>query len=157
MRISDHSNECRYLYKSPKCWYTNTLTAATITIKDGQEYYLNKHHWQPSAEISYWVHIWLWKWSSIDCVCMWFQVAARKLKPQAVHPPTLHERILEEIKTERKLRPVSPDQIRRSRLGETHTHVYCLRCEVMDSRAVYVECGMYEGHCTWYVSKRALD
>ncbi|KAI7806145.1 protein spire homolog 1 isoform X1 [Triplophysa rosa] len=44
-------------------------------------------------------------------------VAARKLKPQAVHPPSLHERILEEIKTERKLRPVSPDQIRRSRLA----------------------------------------
>ncbi|XP_051575175.1 protein spire homolog 1 isoform X1 [Myxocyprinus asiaticus] len=42
-------------------------------------------------------------------------VAARKLKPQAEHPPSLHERILEEIKSERKLRPVSPDQIWRSR------------------------------------------
>ncbi|KAM4633531.1 protein spire homolog 1-like [Polymixia lowei] len=44
-------------------------------------------------------------------------VAARKLKPQKQPPPTLHERILEEIKAERKLRPVSPDQIRRGRLG----------------------------------------
>ncbi|KAF7650591.1 hypothetical protein LDENG_00123370 [Lucifuga dentata] len=43
-------------------------------------------------------------------------VAARKLKPQTQPPPTLHERILEEIKAERKLRPVSPDQIRRGRL-----------------------------------------
>uniref|UniRef100_UPI0037E7D760 protein spire homolog 1-like n=1 Tax=Semicossyphus pulcher TaxID=241346 RepID=UPI0037E7D760 len=45
-------------------------------------------------------------------------VSARKLKPQSQPPPTLHERILEEIKTERKLRPVSPDEIRRSRLDE---------------------------------------
>ncbi|KAL7835838.1 hypothetical protein SRHO_G00281850 [Serrasalmus rhombeus] len=43
------------------------------------------------------------------------EVAARKLKPQVERPPSLHERILEEIKSERKLRPVSPDQIRRSR------------------------------------------
>ncbi|XP_067087784.1 protein spire homolog 1 isoform X4 [Osmerus mordax] len=43
-------------------------------------------------------------------------VASRKLKPQAQPPPTLHERILEGIKSERKLRPVSPDEIRRSRL-----------------------------------------
>ncbi|KAL0984927.1 hypothetical protein UPYG_G00150570 [Umbra pygmaea] len=42
--------------------------------------------------------------------------AARKLKPQPHVPPTLHERILDEIKSERKLRPVSPDVIRRSRL-----------------------------------------
>uniref|UniRef100_A0A8C5D7V7 KIND domain-containing protein n=1 Tax=Gouania willdenowi TaxID=441366 RepID=A0A8C5D7V7_GOUWI len=44
-------------------------------------------------------------------------VSARKLKPQAQAPPTLHERILEEIKAERKLRPVSPDVVRRGRLG----------------------------------------
>ncbi|KAM3873493.1 protein spire homolog 1 [Diretmus argenteus] len=44
-------------------------------------------------------------------------VAARKLKPQAQLPPTLHERILKEIKAERKLRPVSPGEIRRGRLG----------------------------------------
>ncbi|XP_056236904.1 protein spire homolog 1-like isoform X3 [Seriola aureovittata] len=43
-------------------------------------------------------------------------VSARKLKPQTQPPPTLHERILEEIKAERKLRPVSPDQVRRGRL-----------------------------------------
>ncbi|XP_026083630.1 protein spire homolog 1-like [Carassius auratus] len=42
-------------------------------------------------------------------------VAERKLKPQAERPPCLHERILKEIKSERKLRPVSPDMIRRSR------------------------------------------
>uniref|UniRef100_A0A8C5D9H0 KIND domain-containing protein n=1 Tax=Gouania willdenowi TaxID=441366 RepID=A0A8C5D9H0_GOUWI len=45
-------------------------------------------------------------------------VSARKLKPQAQAPPTLHERILEEIKAERKLRPVSPDVVRRGRLGK---------------------------------------
>ncbi|XP_028327302.1 protein spire homolog 1 isoform X2 [Gouania willdenowi] len=45
-------------------------------------------------------------------------VSARKLKPQAQAPPTLHERILEEIKAERKLRPVSPDVVRRGRLDE---------------------------------------
>uniref|UniRef100_A0A3B3HL95 Spire type actin nucleation factor 1 n=1 Tax=Oryzias latipes TaxID=8090 RepID=A0A3B3HL95_ORYLA len=44
-------------------------------------------------------------------------VSARKLKPQAQPPPTLHERILKEIKSERKLRPVSPDEVRRGRLG----------------------------------------
>ncbi|XP_028985195.1 protein spire homolog 1 isoform X1 [Betta splendens] len=44
-------------------------------------------------------------------------VSARKLKPQTQPPPTLHERILEEIKAERKLRPVSPDVVRRGRLG----------------------------------------
>ncbi|XP_068590691.1 protein spire homolog 1 isoform X2 [Cebidichthys violaceus] len=42
--------------------------------------------------------------------------SARKLKPQAQLPPTLHERILEEIKAERKLRPVSPGEVRRGRL-----------------------------------------
>uniref|UniRef100_A0A3Q1FCQ2 Spire type actin nucleation factor 1 n=1 Tax=Acanthochromis polyacanthus TaxID=80966 RepID=A0A3Q1FCQ2_9TELE len=45
-------------------------------------------------------------------------VSARKLKPQQQPPPTLHERILEEIKAERKLRPVSPDMVRRGRLGK---------------------------------------
>ncbi|XP_023127232.1 protein spire homolog 1 isoform X6 [Amphiprion ocellaris] len=45
-------------------------------------------------------------------------VSARKLKPQQQPPPTLHERILEEIKAERKLRPVSPDMVRRGRLDE---------------------------------------
>ncbi|XP_037640590.1 protein spire homolog 1 isoform X7 [Sebastes umbrosus] len=43
-------------------------------------------------------------------------VSARKLKPQTQPPPTLHERILEEIKSERKLRPVSPGTVRRGRL-----------------------------------------
>ncbi|KAM6935121.1 protein spire homolog 1 [Lycodopsis pacificus] len=43
--------------------------------------------------------------------------SARKLKPQTQLPPTLHERILEEIKAERKLRPVSPGEVRRGRLG----------------------------------------
>ncbi|XP_061571662.1 protein spire homolog 1 [Cololabis saira] len=44
-------------------------------------------------------------------------VSARKLKPQAQHPPTLHERILKEIKSERKLRPVSsPDEVCRERM-----------------------------------------
>ncbi|KAM9724204.1 protein spire homolog 1 isoform 2-T2 [Menidia menidia] len=43
-------------------------------------------------------------------------VSARKLKPQTQPPPTLHERILEEIKAERKLRPVSPDMVRKGRL-----------------------------------------
>ncbi|CAM4587525.1 unnamed protein product [Lepidochelys kempii] len=42
--------------------------------------------------------------------------SARKLKPTPPRPRSLHERILEEIKAERKLRPVSPDEIRRSRL-----------------------------------------
>ncbi|XP_056272762.1 protein spire homolog 1 isoform X2 [Pseudoliparis swirei] len=42
--------------------------------------------------------------------------AARKLKPHPARPQSLHERLLEGIKAERKLRPVSPDMIRRSRL-----------------------------------------
>uniref|UniRef100_H0VAL9 Spire type actin nucleation factor 1 n=1 Tax=Cavia porcellus TaxID=10141 RepID=H0VAL9_CAVPO len=46
------------------------------------------------------------------------KVSARKLKPTPPRPRSLHERILEEIKAERKLRPVSPEEIRRSRLGE---------------------------------------
>lgn len=46
------------------------------------------------------------------------QVSARKLKPQTQPPPTLHERILEGIKSERKLRPVSPGEVRRGRLGK---------------------------------------
>ncbi|XP_029361050.1 protein spire homolog 1 isoform X3 [Echeneis naucrates] len=45
-------------------------------------------------------------------------VSARKLKPQTQPPPTLHERIMEEIKAERKLRPASPDVVRRGRLDE---------------------------------------
>lgn len=45
------------------------------------------------------------------------QVSARKLKPHPPRPQSLHERLLEDIKAERKLRPVSPDLIRRSRLG----------------------------------------
>lgn len=44
-------------------------------------------------------------------------VAARKLKPHPPRPRSLHERLLEDIKAERKLRPVSPDMIRRNRLG----------------------------------------
>ncbi|XP_058475482.1 protein spire homolog 1 isoform X1 [Solea solea] len=43
--------------------------------------------------------------------------AARKLKPHPARPRSLHERLLEGIKAERKLRPVSPDMIRRNRLG----------------------------------------
>uniref|UniRef100_A0A674C2L1 Spire-type actin nucleation factor 1a n=1 Tax=Salmo trutta TaxID=8032 RepID=A0A674C2L1_SALTR len=43
-------------------------------------------------------------------------VTARKLKPHPAWPQTLHERLLEGIKQERKLRPVSPDMIRRNRL-----------------------------------------
>lgn len=46
-----------------------------------------------------------------------FQVSARKLKPHPPQPRSLHERIMEEIRTERELRPVSPDMMRRSRLG----------------------------------------
>ncbi|XP_077454798.1 protein spire homolog 1 isoform X4 [Stigmatopora argus] len=45
-------------------------------------------------------------------------VSARKLKPPTQPPPTLHERILKEIKSERKLRPVTPDMVRRGRLDE---------------------------------------
>uniref|UniRef100_UPI0037E6FC44 protein spire homolog 1 isoform X2 n=1 Tax=Semicossyphus pulcher TaxID=241346 RepID=UPI0037E6FC44 len=44
-------------------------------------------------------------------------VASRKLKPHPPRPPSLHERLLEDIKAERKLRPVSPDLLRRTRLG----------------------------------------
>lgn len=51
------------------------------------------------------------------------KVSARKLKPTPPRPRSLHERILEEIKAERKLRPVSPEEIRRSRLGESDA--YC--------------------------------
>lgn len=54
------------------------------------------------------------------------QASARKLKPQAQPPPTLHERILEEIKAERKLRPVSPDEIRRGRLGKETCHAFMI-------------------------------
>lgn len=49
------------------------------------------------------------------------QVSARKLKPHPPRPRSLHERLLEDIKAERKLRPVSPDMIRRNRLGEMTT------------------------------------
>uniref|UniRef100_G3W3E6 Spire type actin nucleation factor 1 n=1 Tax=Sarcophilus harrisii TaxID=9305 RepID=G3W3E6_SARHA len=45
--------------------------------------------------------------------------SARKLKPTPPRPRSLHERILEEIKAERKLRPVSPEEIRYSRLDVT--------------------------------------
>lgn len=56
-----------------------------------------------------------------------WQVSARKLKPHPPRPRSLHERLLEDIKAERKLRPVSPDMIRRSRLGETLTQTWqCL-------------------------------
>ncbi|XP_064835136.1 protein spire homolog 1 [Oncorhynchus masou masou] len=44
-------------------------------------------------------------------------VTGRKLKPHPAWPQTLHERLLEGIKRERKLRPVSPDVTRRNRLG----------------------------------------
>ena len=47
------------------------------------------------------------------------KASARKLKPTPPRPRSLHERILEEIKAERKLRPVSPEETRRSRLGES--------------------------------------
>lgn len=73
---------------------------------------------------------------AIDCslVRLSCQVSARKLKPHPPRPRSLHERLLEDIKAERKLRPVSPDMIRRSRLGkpltadERYTHVYMLTC-----------------------------
>ncbi|XP_064150820.1 protein spire homolog 1 isoform X2 [Loxodonta africana] len=45
--------------------------------------------------------------------------SARKLKPTPPRPRSLHERILEEIKAERKLRPISPEESRRSRLDVT--------------------------------------
>lgn len=51
-----------------------------------------------------------------------FKASARKLKPTPPRPRSLHERILEEIKAERKLRPVSPEEIRRSRLGESSAY-----------------------------------
>lgn len=58
------------------------------------------------------------------------QVSARKLKPHPPRPRSLHERLLEDIKAERKLRPVSPDMIRRSRLGKMTTtkHIAVLMC-----------------------------
>ncbi|XP_008561236.1 PREDICTED: protein spire homolog 1-like isoform X1 [Galeopterus variegatus] len=45
--------------------------------------------------------------------------SARKLKPTPPRPRSLHERMLEEIKAVRKLRPVSPEEIRHSRLDVT--------------------------------------
>ena len=60
----------------------------------------------------------LLQWCDNVMPLLTLQASARKLKPQAQAPPTLHERILEEIKAERKLRPVSPDMMRRGRLGE---------------------------------------
>lgn len=56
--------------------------------------------------------------SVVSTLGLFPQVSARKLKPHPPRPPSLHERLLEDIKAERKLRPVSPDMIRRSRLGE---------------------------------------
>lgn len=53
---------------------------------------------------------------------LFFKASARKLKPTPPRPRSLHERILEEIKAERKLRPISPEEIRRSRLGESATY-----------------------------------
>lgn len=52
------------------------------------------------------------------------QVSARKLKPHPPRPQSLHERLLEDIKAERTLRPVSPtlSKNRRHRLGETRDH-----------------------------------
>ncbi|KAM6217699.1 protein spire homolog 1 [Rhynchocyon petersi] len=38
--------------------------------------------------------------------------SARKLKPTPPRPRSLHERILEEIKAERKLRPILPEEVR---------------------------------------------
>ncbi len=95
----------------------------------GSSLRLNCMHWFACAVCSALVHNSCDKIDEIgSCndMFVWFQVAARKLKPLAQHPPCLHERILEEIKSERKLRPVSPDMIRRSRFGETltHTHAY---------------------------------
>uniref|UniRef100_A0A3Q2QNM5 Spire-type actin nucleation factor 1a n=1 Tax=Fundulus heteroclitus TaxID=8078 RepID=A0A3Q2QNM5_FUNHE len=48
-------------------------------------------------------------------ICL--ETTSRKLKPHPPRPRSLHERLLEDIKAERKLRPVSPDMIRRNRLG----------------------------------------
>lgn len=60
---------------------------------------------------------------TVKCSLVWLsrQVASRKLKPHPPRPRSLHERLLEDIKAERKLRPVSPDMIRRSRLGKLMT------------------------------------
>ncbi|CAL8296972.1 unnamed protein product [Lota lota] len=51
--------------------------------------------------------------------------AARKLKPHPPRPSSLHERLLADIKAERKLRPVSPDTIRRHRLVARPHSVSC--------------------------------
>uniref|UniRef100_A0A8C7F6G8 Spire-type actin nucleation factor 1a n=1 Tax=Oncorhynchus kisutch TaxID=8019 RepID=A0A8C7F6G8_ONCKI len=51
-------------------------------------------------------------------------VTGRKLKPHPAWPQTLHERLLEGIKQERKLRPVSPDVTRRNRLGEQDARLH---------------------------------
>ncbi|TWW66779.1 hypothetical protein D4764_20G0008110 [Takifugu flavidus] len=53
------------------------------------------------------------------CWSLLTSVSARKLKSQTQPPPTLHERILEEIKAERKLRPMSPCEVRRAKLDES--------------------------------------
>lgn len=70
-------------------------------------------------------HVALWSpwWSQSGAHFAWLsrQVSARKLKPHPPRPRSLHERLLEDIKAERKLRPVSPDMIRRSRLGKPTT------------------------------------
>uniref|UniRef100_A0A8C7D657 Spire-type actin nucleation factor 1a n=1 Tax=Oncorhynchus kisutch TaxID=8019 RepID=A0A8C7D657_ONCKI len=55
-------------------------------------------------------------------------VTGRKLKPHPAWPQTLHERLLEGIKQERKLRPVSPDVTRRNRLGEQDHATSTLSC-----------------------------
>uniref|UniRef100_A0A8K9UQG4 Spire-type actin nucleation factor 1a n=1 Tax=Oncorhynchus mykiss TaxID=8022 RepID=A0A8K9UQG4_ONCMY len=52
-------------------------------------------------------------------------VAARKLKPHPARPRSLHERLLEGIKQERKLRPVSPDMTRRNHLGDSTLALSC--------------------------------
>uniref|UniRef100_A0A8C8F596 KIND domain-containing protein n=1 Tax=Oncorhynchus tshawytscha TaxID=74940 RepID=A0A8C8F596_ONCTS len=52
-------------------------------------------------------------------------VAARKLKPHPARPQSLHERLLEGIKQERKLRPVSPDMTRRNHLGDSTLALSC--------------------------------
>ncbi|XP_059898617.1 protein spire homolog 1 isoform X4 [Gadus macrocephalus] len=51
--------------------------------------------------------------------------AARKLKPHPPQPSSLHERLLAGIKAERKLRPVSPDMVRRHRLVARPLCVSC--------------------------------
>lgn len=74
---------------------------------------------------------------------MWLpcQVAARKLKPHPVRPRSLHERLLEDIKAERKLRPVSPDMIRRSRLGKllTFVHIHVLMFADMHAQVAIIQ------------------